>query len=111
MKSDEAMTVIDYRIDDPTRRYLVYSKTIKDGLPITTTHFGFQPCMKHESALYVRLNFLKNEEREFYPTELDREKVCKNETGVLLTDPRYQLVGESISEFDLQQAAGIIDIL
>ena len=40
MKSDEAVTILDYRIDDPTRRYLVYSKTIKDRLPITTTYFG-----------------------------------------------------------------------
>ena len=91
MKSDEAVTILDYRIDDPTRRYLVYSKTVKDRLPITKTHFGLQPCIDHEKI---------SSDRTFYPTEIDRAKVCEDEKGNILLDQRYQLVGESISVFD-----------
>ena len=43
--------------------------------------------------------------------ELDRAEVCKDERGDFQYDPRYQLVGESVSEFDLQQEYGIIQTL
>ena len=40
--------------------------------------------------------------------ELDHTEICKDENGAFLYDPRYTLVGESISEFDLYTENGII---
>ena len=37
LKNDDAYTVVDYKTSDESKRYLVYSKTVKDSLPITTT--------------------------------------------------------------------------
>ena len=37
MKNNTAYTVVDYKTWDESKRYLVYSKTVKDSLPITTT--------------------------------------------------------------------------
>ena len=91
MKSDETIIILDYRIEDPERRYLVYSKTIQDKLPLTTTSFDTHPCVNPKET---------SSQAGFYPSELDRGEVCILAGGYKL-DPRYSLVGESKSEFDL----------
>ena len=91
MKSDEAVIVLDYRINDPTRRYLIYSKTIQDRLPITTTTFDTQPCINPAQT---------STESGFYPSERDRADTCI-EDGMHYLDPRYIKVGESKSVSEL----------
>ena len=82
------MTVLDYQTESIKKRYLVYSKSIKDRLPITITAVDAHPC----------LNPAQTSSRSgFYPTELDRGDVCYDDEF----DLRYNLVGFSISEFDL----------
>ena len=44
-ESGGTSVVLDYRVDDPTRRYLVYSKYSKDNLPLTTTALDTRPCI------------------------------------------------------------------
>ena len=91
--------MLDYRVDDPTRRYLVYSKHIKDNLPLTTTVLDARPCINPTQTSSLS---------QFYPTELDRTEICEDDEGDFLFDPRYIYVGESISEFDLKDQNGVI---
>ena len=92
------MTVIDYRIkneigwnQDPNSRYLVYSKTAKDSLPITSTTVAIQPCMDPSQTF---------SKAGFYPSERGRGEVCNEGNDSI--DQQYNLVGDSISVYNLQ---------
>ena len=84
--------MLDYKTWDQTKRYLVYSKTVKDSLPITTTVLDRQPCLDPTKT---------SSRTSFYVTELDRKDQCKDDKGDFVYDPRYIEVGDRISEFKL----------
>ena len=89
-------TILDY--DIKRQHYLVYSKNIKNNLPITTTAIDRMPCLNPKKT---------SSQTRFYPMEIERTDVCK-EHGTFSYDPRYHLVGDSISEFDIHERYGII---
>ena len=91
--------MLDYRIDDPTRRYLVYSKNIKDNLPLTTTTLDTRPCINPTQTSSLS---------KFYPTEIERTEICLDDNGEFLYDPRFKPVGESITEFELEEENGVL---
>ena len=92
-KNDELVSVIDYDVDDPQKRYLIYSKSA-NNLPIVTTTIDSLPCPDPSKTSL--------EPPTFYPLELDRAEICEDEYKGLSYDPRYILVGEEISLYDLQ---------
>ena len=69
--------------------YLVYSKTMTDNLPITSTDISPAPCMNPAET-----------------TVTD----CTTTNGYVI-DPRYSQADFSISEYDLQIASGVLQIL
>ena len=86
--------------DDENKMYLVYSKKLADSLPITTTVIDRKPCLDPTQV---------STHASFYPTELDRGDFCQIGYHGLEYDPRYtEVVGESITEFELQIENGII---
>lgn len=74
--NDTAYTVETYSETDPDMRYLVYSKTKTDNLPLTTTTVNSRPCLNPNKVELPR--------EAYYPTELDRGEFCGANT-----DPRY----------------------
>ena len=82
--------------------YLVYSKTVKDNLPITKTIISARPCIDPS---------MTSSSSAFNPLEKDRGMKCMHTNGTYLYDPRFTLVGDSITEFDLFEEYGIIQKL
>ena len=100
-KNNPDYTVVDYHEDEPDYRYVVYSKTMADSLPITTTAIDREPCLNPtQASTYGR----------FYPTELSRGDSCQDYRGVV-HDPRYVSFGETITEYDFQDESGVLRIL
>ena len=99
LKNNTAYTVVDYKTWDESKRYLVYSKAVKDSLPITTTVLDRQPCLDPTKT---------SSRTSFYVTELDRKEQCVDDKGDFVYDPRYVEVGDQISEFNLQEKYGVI---
>ena len=62
-------------------RYLVYSKTTSDNLPLSTTTVNSKPCLDPSE--------IETHHSAYYPTELGNGKSCGSNT-----DPRYVSVGE-----------------
>ena len=104
MTSDPAYTVLKYKEDEAQKQisYLVYSKTVKDNLPITKTIIGARPCIDPS---------MTSSSSPFNPLEIDKGFKCMYTNGTYLYDPRYSLVGDSIIEFDLFEEYGIIQKL
>ena len=84
--------MLDYKTWDQTKRYLVYSKHVKDSLPITTTVLDRKPCLDPRKT---------SSRTSFYVTELDRKDQCVDDRGDFVYDPRYIEVGDQVSEFKL----------
>lgn len=77
-----------------------------DSLPLTRFYLEpAAPCMNPRQHPTTG-------SQQFYPLEYDRKDACSLEIATNLTsDPRYLKLGESISEYDLQRASGVLDIL
>ena len=76
--------------------YLVYSKAIKDSLPITTTSIGSKPCKDPT---------LISSDPSFYPLEIGRTSKCYD------LDPHFTQLIEVGTEFDIQEEYGVIEEL
>ena len=82
----------DLYTGDLEKKYLVYSKTVSDNLPITTTFVGPRPCKDPG---------LTSSSAEFYYTENDARETCIDEYGQYLLDTNYKLISELGSKFEL----------
>ena len=91
--------------------YFVYSKGKGDNLPLTTMSVENKPCIDPSAVSY---NSRFSTEFLFYPTEVDREIPDCPEIEHLNNkkhDDRFIDLGLSVSEYDVQQASGVSDIL
>ena len=70
LKINSAYTVLEYRPYDSSKKYLAYSKTVKDNLPITSTRLERQPCLDPTKT---------SSRTSFFVTELDRKETCTND--------------------------------
>ena len=76
--------------------YLVYSKAIKDSLPITTTSIGPKPCIDPT---------LISSDTSFYPLEVDKTFKCYD------LDPHFTQLVEVGTEFEIQEEYDVIEKL
>jgi len=81
-------------------RYLVYSKTKTDNLPLSTTAINAKPCLDPSQV--------EIPQRAYYPTELDTGEYCGQRR-----DPRYIAVGDKavVTRYQLEEASGVLAIL
>ena len=87
LNSNESYSVIDLFQNDTQDMYLVYSKSIKDNLPITTTYVGSKPCKDPT---------LISSDTSFYPVEVGKTFKCYD------LDPHFTQVVEVGTEYDIQ---------
>ena len=85
--TNDSYAVIDLYQNDSQAVYLVYSKTNKDSLPITTTFIGSKPCIDPT---------LISSDSSFYPLEIGKTFKCYH------LDPHFTKVVELGTEFDIQ---------
>ena len=99
----QGWTVTDLKDD----YYLLVSKTVGNNLPLTNFNLEDTPCLdSRDVSLSVG--------QKFYPTELDRLSVtgCREiDQFNARFDTRYTSMSSSISEEDLQDESGVLDIL
>lgn len=83
-------------------RYLIYSKIATDSLPITTTSISSQPCLNPTQS---------SNQKNYYPTELDRlPEDCSEYLGEKY-DNRFTNTGLQLSQYELQSTSHVINLL
>jgi hypothetical protein len=106
-KNDTENYVVQ-KVEDDT--YFVYSKTRGDSLPITSTSVEYKPCL---DPIDVSRSPSVNYQFVYYETELDKQK---EDCGLVPQfderyDTRFEKLDFSVSEYDVQDDNGVIDII
>ena len=91
-------------IDDT--RSLVTSKMVGDNLPLSTLKVEFKPCLNQN-------DLSQSPSTMYYTLEADRQRPdCQLMDGFTEAyDPRYTTLDESVIEYDVQEASGVLDRL
>jgi hypothetical protein len=91
---------------DYANEYVLVTGKSGETLPITTTRVEADPCMKPNEIS-------KSQKATWYPLEADflSNHCTRAKTNGYFNDDRYQEIGMEVSQYDVQDASGVIDIL